>query len=179
MLQARKFPVRVAYGPERTARENYDALIVIERDREAGDSVDFAPAVQRNPRRVKARLIGCVAHVYAKSSRAGARVEDHEFMCDLFVDALIAAIAEWCVGGQAFEPAFVEARYLNANERNAPETWPGVAYRLRFRVQRGITRSDYTGEGEPTGELAGFANRTEARLFGTGDPVLGCGEAPP
>jgi hypothetical protein len=74
-----------------------------------------------------------------------------------------------------------EARYLVASEYNDVETWPGVVYRLRFRVPRGVFAVTYEGSARPEQELAGFNNRTEARLAGSDPetpPEIGCGEDP-
>ena len=68
LLRAKKFPLRVHYGPERMHREGYpENVIVFERDREASDTLAAPRGVQRNPRKMRLRMLTGIATVYARS----------------------------------------------------------------------------------------------------------------
>lgn len=162
-LAARLFPVRVAYGPERCVREGYDPFVLLERDREASDKIGPPVGSQRNPRLITVRALAVVALIYARSTLPGARVEDHEHDCEQVVDALITELYAWGSEGRTGGIAFTEARYLAAADRNDVETWPGVVYRLKFSVPRGVRVLDYVGAGRPTGTPAGVGGDVEIR----------------
>lgn len=156
-LEARKFPVRVVYGPERTAREGYDPVIVIERDRAGSDSLEPAHGFQRNPRKVMTRMRAVRATIYAASPLPGAMIQDHERECEKLVDALLVAIHEWQTAERAGVLAVTEARYMSASERNDVETWPGVVYVLRFRVPFAVQKLTYLGTPRPEAVLDGVS----------------------
>lgn len=179
-LRARKFPLKIEYGPEAHAKLNYPSgVIVLERDSERGDSALQAPrGTQRNPRKSGRREIGCVATIYGASTTPGARRPEHEGVCDTFVDAFLAELEKWAKLAQIVFISVDESRYLSAAERSGEQTWPGVVYRVRFRVPRTVFDRDYTGAAEPTGSPAHVSNRTEVRIAGeegAGDPDVGCG----
>ena len=86
-LQARKFPTTVVYAPEQMQREAWhSALIVFERDREQGDTIEAVRGTQRNARRVKTRMVGVKVDVLVKSGISGAMPAEHERECDAIVD---------------------------------------------------------------------------------------------
>jgi hypothetical protein len=180
MLRARKYPVTVEYGPERTLRDGYpENVILIERDRESGDSVETAHGSQRNPRKMRTRKLGAIATIWARSNLPGARIGDHERACEGLVDALIISLEEWGTEARAGDIPITSARYATAADHNDVETWPGVVYLLRFQVPRGMLRRDYTGEARPESPFTGVSNQTRARLTGAEDedPEIGCGAA--
>lgn len=173
-LEAAKFPVRVVYGPEQTAREIYDPVIVIERDRGGSDRITPPQGQQSNPRKYMTRWLAARATIYAKSSLDGATVWDHERECEKLVDGLLVALTEWQTAERAGAINVAEARYLAASERNDVETWAGVVYVLRFSVPRAVFKLTYLGEARPTQALSGHRNQTIASTPG-GDPATGCG----
>jgi len=194
LLRAKQFPLRVFYGPERTHREAYpENVIVIERDREASDTLAAPRGVQRNPRKMRLRMLAGVATIYARSSKAGSHVGDHETLCEKFVDAFLVALAHWATETRAIEIPVTESRYLSAAERlsaakeHAPgveaaaiETWPGAVYRVKFMVPRALLDLSYAGAGLPTGTLGGpgapgLASTTEVTGPGYDTPETGCG----
>lgn len=177
-LQARKFPLHLAYAPERTEREAlgvHSNVIVVERDRERGDGVEAVHGTQRNARLSLVRLLGFSCKFWVRSSLPGARVPEHENLCDQFVDALMVALREWSVEAKV-GVTFGESRYLKSEEFNETEAWPGVVYLLRCQVQRGVRALDYEGQAKPTGTPSGVTNQTQVRLAGDdGPPEIGCG----
>jgi hypothetical protein len=174
LLTAQRFPVRVHYGPEQFERGAYDDAIVIERDREGGDAVDPVRGAHSNPRAHGTRQIGMIAHVYARSSLEGARALEHEWLCDQYVDALIVAIRKWSVATRS-GVAWGAGGFVDAAERGDVETWPGVVYRLRFRIARGVADRTFEGDAIPTAEITGVANQTHTRINSGDDPEIGCG----
>lgn len=179
MLRARGFPLRIAYGPEAHRRNTHDSGIVIERDRTGGDgTLREVIGNGRNPQKFRVRDLGCVATIYAQSSLAGARIQDHEHLCDDFVDALIIALQEWGTMAKAGNVPVTQAGYVAAAEFADVETWPGVVYRMRFQVSRAVAKRTYEGAARPTGAVTGVTNRTDVRREGAPDsdtPDVGCG----
>lgn len=165
-LLARKFPVRVAYGPERLQREGYDPVIVIERDRGGSDRIGPAVGVQRNARKRMVRMLAVRATIYAVSTLPGAMIHDHERDCERLIDALLVALDEWQAAERAGALEISEARYLAAADRNDVETWPGVVYVIRFFVRRAVYALTYEGDAKPEAAAPGFMNATRAALDG-------------
>lgn len=155
LLAARKFPIRVEYGPEQTQRVAPHTVIVIDRDRGASEAITAAHGTQRNPKKMLARYLPCRALVYACSTEAGARVNEHEHECDRFVDGLLAALEDWATAAKA-EIKYTAARFAGtADGVDDLETWPGVVYLLTFAIGRGVYARDYTGAGQPEATVAG------------------------
>ncbi len=185
LMRNRKFPVVVRYGPERAKFEpgHGSAVILIERDREQGDSHGPARGAAQNPRHRYTRTLACVATFYAKSGLSGARVGNHEALCEKLIDGFSCALYEWASTSKAVGTAFGSGQYLSASEFADLETWPGVVYRLRFSVPRGVVELDYTSEKDPgsaapEAEAPPFSNTTHVFLTGApdgSDPETGCG----
>jgi hypothetical protein len=190
LLHAKNFPLKVHYGPERMHREGYpENVVVFERDHEGSDAVQAAQGAQRNPRKLGARVLASVVHIYARNSKAGARIEDHHELCEKFVDAVHCAIMVWAKASGAINCPVSEAKYLSASDRlsaaklhvpdakaEAVEQWPGVVYRIKFGVPRALLDLNYAGDGLPTTELGGIASRTDAYgAGGVGSGETGCG----
>jgi hypothetical protein len=161
MLRAKKFPVRVHYGPERLTRmaNPGHGVIVFERDRDSGDGVRAIQGTQRNARASRIRDLGVVVTVFAQSSQPGARVNEHEALCDRYVDALIVALDDWFQGAKTGKAhaEFTESRMMRGEELEAEyQQWPGCVYRLRFDLPRGVRDWTYTAEDvRPRGDLPG------------------------
>jgi hypothetical protein len=162
-------------------REAYPNLIVIERDREQGDSVGPPIGVQKNARKVTVRHLGVTTKIYAQSSVEGAAIQDHEHLCDQLVDALIVAIYQWGSESKAGIIPFTESKYLSAGERNEEETWPGVVYSLRYRIPRAVFDKKFDEGAKPTNDefkdALGVSNRTDVKYTGAPEatpPVVGC-----
>jgi len=175
-LAARGFPFRIQYGPERAERGGYTNIITMGRDRSGGDQVGNTESNKRNPQSQAVRRIGVVARVYAVSELSGARINNHENLCDQVVDALVIEILKWGVAAQVGRPAFTSSRYLTAEERNLEETWPGVVYELRFSVPRGIRDITFAKEARPESgsNITGISNQTQV-TGPEGDDAVGCG----
>jgi hypothetical protein len=190
-LATRQIPFPVYYGPENTTRDRFDTAIVFERERGANDLFRAGQGAQRNPRKREIRELAAQVTIYARSSLGGAHIGDHERLCEQLADAVIIALEEWGTASRAGHIPITEAKYLSAadlaTEQDAPDArvdvWPGVVYRIKFRVPRGMRVETYTseaapGEAEPTGAAVGVTNQTQVRLQGgdpEADPELGCG----
>jgi len=176
-LAARGFPYKVAYEPFLDTKQTYGSGVVISRTRGANEAIGPAIGPRQNPKPVMSRLLSADVYVMAKSSKAGARVNEHEDECDPVVDAVLIA-ADGLIRGKG-SPSFAvpEARYLSAQERSAlggfVEQWPGVVYFLRLIVPRGIARLNYRGEGAATAKIAEIDTTLNARLRdgATGDDL--------
>jgi len=180
-LGARKFPVPISYGPERTKRTVFNTGIVVERDRKANDGVRSAPGVARHPVKQYARDLAVVVHVYVQSTAGGARVVEHEAECDQIVDAFVGELRDWISGGKAgVDPQITESRYLapedlaamSADGAEGLERWPGVVYRIKFRLPRGVTRLDYQGNAPETGTPASVGGDIEVKVNGVEPPEI-------
>lgn len=148
-MVAKGAPYPVVYGPLRTAPGvNSPSQIVVQRDRQRGDTVETAPSHRHNPRLVFKRAIGGLVHIFAHSRAPGASVGDHERVADKLVDQLLVAILK--VSQARIQPFRVtESRLMSAQEleEQALTTWPGVVYLMRFQIDRGVTDADWSGEG--------------------------------
>jgi hypothetical protein len=140
-LEARGVSVPVIPGPERLASTPVSApRIVVERDRELGDTLAPPTTHRRNPRLDHVRNIGAVLRVFARSTIDGARTMDHEREVDLLVDQCLVAL-RGIVSARRTMWELRSAKLLSADEAAARglEAWPGVIYEVRFAVARGVT----------------------------------------
>jgi hypothetical protein len=163
-LRARKFPIRVEYGPDRSNVAGFPSLrVLLQRDRTQSDAFDPAKGAQRNPHKRGVRSLSTVFTIYASSSLRGAHVGDHERLCEQVVDALWIAILEWGVATQAGFIPVLSGGYASAQKLETGEVWPGVVYELRIRVPRGVNVLDYKGAAEPEHAVIGFTNAARVR----------------
>lgn len=145
-LRARKYPVRVVYGPERFLGTRRDPFgIRIERDRTASEPVSTAHGFQRNPRKAMMRTLAVVAKLSATSPIPNARINEHEALCDQLVDAFLVSLQEWATAAKAGDVVVTEDRYLSDEEIDKSEHANGVVYLIRFTIQRGVVRRDFDG----------------------------------
>lgn len=167
-LSVRKFPYRVAYGPERAQRigPGVPVGVVFERDRARGDLIAPPVATRQGAATAKAyrsRQVAGAFTIYAQSPKSGARARDHEAEADAVCDAVISAMVR--AGELAGKPiAFGSARLLEAADFNGLEQWPGAAVRVEFSVAVPVRDVDYRGRGPGTGVIDDVANTVEASL---------------
>lgn len=166
-LRTRKYPYPVTYGPERVGRDGFKPAIVFVRDREAGDAI-AAPlgAKDRNPEVPFNRAVSGAVTVYARSSKPGATVLDHEDECDNVCDAVIAAMYR-ILKARKLPLAIKDSRILRREDLRAEAEvaaaddksglrsadWPGCAARIRFAVVTVIRDITYTGAAQSTGVI--------------------------
>jgi hypothetical protein len=182
LLSAQLYPVKVKYGPERIKRGHYPSghVIVLERARDADDTLGPPKGINQNPRRLFDIALACKATIYARSSLGGAHDGDHEREAEKIRDAFLAALAKWYAGARAGTTAgvrFSGGRFKEATDEG-PEKWPGAVYELRFAVPRGVFDRAYVGEqnagaARPSGAATGIGNTTVASAPGV-DPATGC-----
>lgn len=171
LLRTRQFPVSVSYGPERSERIGHnETVVVVERDREAGDSTEPPRGQERNARRVFARRLGVRVRVYARSSLDGARVSEHEHWCDQIVDAIHCSLYEWSATVRS-AVEFGSGRYLSSDDLGGVEVFSGVVYELQLSVLRGVYDAAFAGESMPgtaraTGEIEAVSSTCDV----TGTP---------
>ncbi len=175
-LAARKYPVRVEYGPEQTGRVAPQSVIVIDRDRDGSETIAAAPGTKLNPKKVLGRHLPCRALVFACSTLDGARREEHEHECDRFVDALLASLDEWATRAKS-AVEFKSARFAKTAdgvEGVELQTWPGVVYLVQFAIGRGVYAREYTGAGRPESAVAaaGFPGTINVRRNGAEPPEV-------
>jgi hypothetical protein len=102
------------------------------------------------------RLVAGRVTVYARSSKGGATVEDHEEECDVVCDGVLCALRRVLLA-RKLPLAIVESRLLTRDEFRAmtgdgedhsgPRSadWPGCAARIRFTVTTAVRDLTYTG----------------------------------
>jgi hypothetical protein len=159
-LAARGCPLRVVYGPERLADSGLtDSRIVIERERGSGDSIRPPKSTTKNPHRRAERGLAGVVRIFAKSSTPGARIEDHETVCEQAVDMIIIAL-QHAAAKEDTRIAVESSGYLSADDSNVPsvETWPGVVYEISIELARGVF--DRTWAGNANAEQSEFTVST-------------------
>lgn len=168
-LKARKFPFRVIYAPERTARADHSPVILFMRDTDTSETVETAHGAQTNGRKQATRRIPVKVLVYARASYEGATRDEHEELSDYVVDALIVALEDWNTsqkagGIQYGEMAFLTLDELKSIEGNTPEGWPGTCYVMRFTIGRGVVTRDYLKQIRPTAALTGVGLEVDVRV---------------
>lgn len=162
-LRRRKFPHPVRYSPERAGRGSFDHAILFARDREAGDKITApAGAKDRNPEVIFNRHVAGVVTVYARSSKAGATIEDHEDECDAVCDGVLTAMRRILVA-RRLPFAVIDSRLLSredlrdeddaGDDRSGHRSadWPGCAARIRFAVGSAVRDVTYPGAAQSTG----------------------------
>ena len=150
-LKSRGCPIRVVYGPERYVDSGLtDARIVIERDRGGGDSVRPPKTTTKNPKRRAERGLSGTIRIYAKSSVPGARIEDHESICEQTVDMIIIALQHAAAKSDTMI-SIESGGFVSAENSDVPsvETWPGVVYELEIELARGVFDVNWQGEKSP------------------------------
>jgi hypothetical protein len=159
-LRARKFPIkRIEYGPEAFERCPNHTAVIMARDVAGGDRFSGPTGsspqgrVNRNGRVLARRDVGGECWVLAKSSIPNARTADHEYVADQLVDGLQCALYRW--GTSNNQPVVIEGGGMvyGGELPGTFEAFPGVVYRFRFTVARGVADSDFDGSGLPTVEL--------------------------
>lgn len=188
LMRAKGFPVAVVYGPEiatRTAGAN-SGVVVVERDRQANDTIAAPQGFERNPRKLFTWERSAKATVLVRSQLPGATMGDHERECERFVMGLIAALRTWGTSERVGVIRFGEMGMLTDEERNHFAGIPsaGCAYLVRFRVPTGLPDLSYTPESAgtagaplPTGQATGVSNTTRLGLVGAEEDP-GCGPLP-
>lgn len=140
--------IPVVYGPESLGQSTLvQSHIVIERDRAAGDVWNAAHAPMRNPRQIFSRSIGAVCRIFARSSLAGARNQDHERVADMLADQVMIALREIIIARKTLWQV-TSSKLLTRDEmaERDLQTWAGVVYEIRFSADRGVLDTDYAGE---------------------------------
>lgn len=160
-LQSRKVPHPVVYGPERLVQSSAVLPhIVIERDRQQGDTVGPPKTRSKNPQRVFVRGIGAVARVFCQSTLAGAGIEDHERDADKVINQLLVAL-RGIVLARKSDLRVSSSRFLTSAElAEAGLTYPGVVYEMRFVVDMGVADGNYAAETAAESTFGGVGGTT-------------------
>ena len=164
-LKAKACPLRVIYGPERRDVALTDPRIVIERDRDRGDTFS-GPRGNRHHRVSETQAIGAVLRVFAKSALPGAAVHDHERQADQAAGLVVVGLREIICSAPPGLTAWqgkvgptlwtiTGAGLLSAQEhaQRDLQTWTGVVYEITFAVDRGVV-GDVNWIGETPAEAA-------------------------
>ena len=158
-LQSRGCPIPVVYGPERAEDlALVRSRIVFERPRAGGDVVGPPRVSKTNPPRRAERGVQGIVRVFAHSTVAGARVQDHEEIAEQAVDLVIVSLQ---IAAAKMETTFGigGGGYLSASVLGLDglTTWPGVVYELTITLQRGVFDRTWVGAGKGTSEITGVA----------------------
>jgi hypothetical protein len=173
-LVTRGVPYAVVYGPERLRQTVLaEPHIVVMRDRQQGETFRGPKTTKQNPPldHVRTMAVRCV--VYGKSYLAGASVADHERVADKVVDQIVIAMRA-IVNERQTEWVLTGGRLLSDTDlaEDGLEAWPGVAYELRFTVDRGVRDETYAGEYPDESTIGG----THGIDFGTSLSADGTGQ---
>lgn len=175
-LKRRKYPLEVRYEKPRQdyttcARSHVDMM----RDRDVGDIIGKPVGAARNPRATASKMLGGLAMIYARSSKPGANVWNHQHTCDYFVNAIVVELGEWSrINNRADTTRITEARYIDAQEDPEIESWAGVCYRIRFSIHSNVVKLDYDGGTMSEGVIDAVANVTRVKVPESADEI-GCG----
>src|SRR5678816_1241544 len=136
-LKAKKCPLRVVTGPEKTEQLYSHERIVIQRDFDAGDSFIPARSQGKNPMQTNVRNIGAKVRIYAKAASAGAMFFEHErraeHVLDLFLVALYQVAAERRNGYALKSGRFIKPEDV-PSDRTVSE-FPGAVYELALSYE--------------------------------------------
>ncbi len=170
-MRARKFPVRFEYGPSfPTAEMCSNGFIIIERDPDSDDVAQPNRQARENPRQRAIRIMACRATVFGQSSVPGARRNEHEHECELFVDGLHAALVDWCTEAKSLPLQFGGGRYAKLGDINFVEKFSGAQYAFKFGVARSVDLRDYEGLAQPTMAPKGTGGQVNISANGDGPP---------
>jgi len=177
-MRSKGYPYRVHFGPEFPGRDHPGSNgVVMQRSQDRSDRFGAAQGNARNPKYLVQRGMAGDAFVYARSSLPGAARQDHERECESVIDMVTAGL----YSTTRQKPLTLDGgRYLTSKEIAALtkiEQWNGAVYLLQFTVARGVTDHAYDGSGDPTGQITGFENVTNAVLVGGSGAGVACGEA--
>lgn len=136
-LQARGVPVRCVAGPELAQSTGYAReRIVLEHD--GGDTFGGPRSQRENPRARFNRSVGAVMRIYARSSAAGATVQEHRGRAEEILDHAMIVLdnvirgtrkSTWAITGGGFE----DTADLGGSDARA-----GALYVLRFAYDRAV-----------------------------------------
>lgn len=132
---------RVVYGPERTQGIPAKERLVFQRQGENDDIGDLR-SVWRNPASTGfMRWQSFRIRVHAQSTKAGARIQDHERRCDHVVDRVMAALKE-VVYARHNDIEFTGAGFVRPEDMQPEDqergVFNGVCYEIRGRINRGV-----------------------------------------
>lgn len=176
-LKAQACPIPVVYGPERTASSAGVAIassrIVFERDRRGGDRDGPGRGRMVNPKMVAVQTIGAVCRIFAQSTDAGARVQDHERVADLAWSLLRVALYK--VMSKRKDPFWriTSMRLVSADELKLAglEVWPGVVYEVLFSVDRAINDTTWTEAAKPEATVTAAGHGTPGVTIQSTDEI--------
>jgi hypothetical protein len=190
LREERSCPVRVEYGPVTPARlvELRD-VVVVEYDRQGGDTVGGPRARGGNPRRRFNRSVACLARIHATSTVAGARAQDHEDRAQALVDQVLCALDDVLRGGEldgdglqvaGTQHAWTAGRgkFEDLADEAGARVLPGATYVLPFTIERGVHDVAFGGDSavEFTFAAGSIASRTDVYgSTGEGAGETSCG----
>jgi hypothetical protein len=178
-LSAKLVPHPVIYGPERAPTSMASPRIVIERDRDGGDTYEAPKARTPNPKMVFVRQVGVVLRVFGKSPVNGAAVYDHERDADLVVDRLMVALHK-VVRARSNQYEVKSAGLLSAAaaKQVGLEYWPGAIYEVRLTIDRAVTDVTWTGAAHATASMGGAHGVRFGTVLTPGGDAVGASELP-
>lgn len=157
-LKDRGFTAPVYYGPEYAQRMGNETGIVVQRDRDIGDTFGTPRGAQRSIPVPFARTEAVLVHIHGQSSGVGAAIQDHEALCDQYLDGFLTELYSWAKRILGFPPTITSGRFLRADERSGEQTWPSAVYELRFQIVRPVRNVKFEGDGPDTTTIADFNN---------------------
>lgn len=182
-LAARGVPVVVVDGPERTTDITHTRQrVVLERD-PSGDSFASNVTPHRNPGQRFSREVGCLLHIYAQSTYAGAMLFEHYRLAEKLLDFVLIGLDD-VVRTRRNGLVIRSGSFVPIDDLEKSDRVNGVKYTLKFAIVRGVSDARiWTDPNHPTATVGGvggigIGNTTEVFLANgpTGDPpATGCG----
>lgn len=177
-LKAKGVPVRVVTGPERTDGQAQRERIVLERDRDSGDSFGPVRSQHGNPKARMTRTVGCLMRIYAQSTSAGAAVYEHERRAETILDRIVCSLDDVIRGDRKSSWALRDGKFTSPTDLQQSQTWSGALYELRFSVDRSVfdrawpTVADPQGAKRPEGGFDSVGNVLDVPLPAGGDELI-------
>lgn len=146
-LRAQEVPFRVVIGPEPTMSGGASAerIVIWEPPDEKRDSVGAPKAVHRNPTMPFVLVQAARMRVYAQSTIAGARVQDHYRRARLAVSHAVAELDE-IVRKRKNTLTFGASGFVTLLDAKGSGVFAGAVYELDFFVDRACLRINWKGE---------------------------------
>lgn len=180
-LQAQGVPLRVVFGPERTAPVTSAAERIVVQHAEGGGADSFGPPMVPggNPRPQALRRCGAVARIYAQSTLAGAAVQDHRRRAEAVLDRLVVALT--ALGTSRRSPVELQGGgFIDLVDEQGTATRSGAVYELRFSIARAVYDTTWAGDALPETTIgSGTITSTTSVRMADGpsgaDPETACG----
>lgn len=159
-LVTQGYPFEVGYGPEAvSAAAIARTRIIVERNRGTDEPFVAPKMPMTNPRCYYNKVMSGKIRIYANSTLAGARTQDHERLADLLADMVATAIYKIAKSRKIFVEV-LSGKLLSSAELgyDSLQTWPGAVYDVAIRVACAVKDLTWDGAAKPEATVTAFGS---------------------